>query len=66
MRLRDACLEEPDVILKVNLEIIAAEPADAADAPFRARSMSNEVALFVCHLTPVCCQRSEGPFERPL
>ena len=53
------------MILKVNLEVIAAEPADAADAPFRARSMSNEVALFVCHLTPVCCQRSEGLMRTP-
>jgi hypothetical protein len=57
MGLCDQRLEQPDVILKVNLEVIAAEAADAANAPFRARSMSNEVALFMCHLTPVYCLR---------
>jgi hypothetical protein len=66
MRLRDASLEQPDVILKVNLEVIATEPADAADTPFRARSMPNEVTLFVCHLTPLCYLRCEGLCERPL
>jgi hypothetical protein len=60
MGVRDDRLEQPDVILKVNLEVIAADPADAANAPFRARSMSNEVALFMCHFTPVCCLRCEG------
>jgi hypothetical protein len=54
MGLCNARLEQPDVILKLDLEVIAAEPADAANTPFRARSMSNEVALFMCHFTPVC------------
>jgi hypothetical protein len=49
MGLCDARLQQPDVILKLNLEVIAAEPADAANTPFGARSMSNEVALFMCH-----------------
>ena len=57
MGLCDERLEQPDVILKVDFEVIAAEAADAADALFRARSMSNEVALFMCHFTPACCLR---------
>ena len=63
MGLCDASFQQPDVILKLNLEVIAAEPADAANTPFRARSMSNEVALFMCHFTPVCslgCERLCG------
>lgn len=48
MGLCDARFQQPDVILKLNLEVIAAEPADAANTPFRSRSMSNEVALFMC------------------
>jgi hypothetical protein len=63
MWLCDARFQQPDVILKLNLEVIAAEPADAANTPFRARSMSNEVALFMCHFTPVCslgCERLCG------
>jgi hypothetical protein len=60
MRLCDARFQQPDVILKLNLEVIAAESSDAAYTPFRARSMSNEVTLFMCHFTPVCslgCER---------
>ena len=57
MGLRDERLEQPHVILKLNLEVIAAEPADAANAPFRARSMANEVALLMCHFAPVCYLR---------
>ena len=65
MGVRDDRLEQPDVILKVNLEVIAADPADAANAPFRASSMSNEVALLMCHLTPACCLRCEGLLGAP-
>jgi hypothetical protein len=46
-------LEQPDVILKVNLQVIATYATDAANAPFRALSMSNEVAFFMCHFTPM-------------
>ena len=49
MGLCDDRFQQPDVILKLNLEVVAAEPADAADTPFGPRSMSNEVALFMCH-----------------
>jgi len=49
MRLCDGRFQQPDVILKLNLEVVAVEPADAANTPFRSRSMPNEVALFMCH-----------------
>ena len=61
MGVRDRRLEHPNVILKVNLDVIAADATDAANAPFRALPMSKEVPFFVCHFAPVNCVLSERP-----
>jgi hypothetical protein len=57
MRLGDGCLEHPDVILKVDLHVVAADAADAAHAPFRTLTMSDEIAFFEWHVAIM----SRGP-----